>query len=377
LFAVTGHSYNLSAILIVCECPVPSKLFEPITIRNTTFKNRIAMSPMCMHSALPGGRISDFHLVHYGARALGGAGLVMLETAAVLPNGPIGPGDIGIWDDAHVEGLSRLAQIIHKMGGKAGSQIGHAGRQLGIEGRSVAPSAVPFTAESKVPEALGIEEIEAIVEAFRQGARRARQAGFDVIEIHCAHGYLLNEFLSPLANLRTDAYGGSHENRYRIVRDTINAVRSEWEGPLFVRISSTDYVEGGNTPDDFLLYGKWMKEQGVDLIDCSSGGIAMIKVNTYPNYQVPAAELLRRHLGVMTGAVGLIETGRQAEEILRNGRADMVFVGREMLKDPFWARTAADDLRVPLEVPPPYTRYGSAWQRAIVPPPAAPTTVQL
>jgi len=354
-----------------------TKLFEPLVIRGTEFKNRIAMSPMCMHSAGDDGKITDFHLVHYGARALGGAGLVMLETASVLPNGPIGPGDIGIWEDAHIVGLSRLVGVIHKMGGRAGAQIGHAGRQLGIPGRSVAPSAVPFTEKSQIPSALSVEEIQLTIEAFRQAARRAREAGFDVIEIHCAHGYLLHEFLSPLANIRTDEYGGSHENRYRIVRETIDAVRSEWEGPLFLRISSTDYVEGGNRPEDFLIYGKWMKEQSIDLIDCSSGGIAMIKVGSYPNYQVPAAELIRREVGIMTGAVGLIETGRQAEEILQNGRADMVFIGREMLKDPFWPRTAADDLRISLPVPPPYTRYGSAWQRAVTPPPAAPLTERI
>ncbi|MEF9993062.1 MAG: NADPH dehydrogenase NamA [Acinetobacter sp.] len=340
-------------------------LLQPITIRNTEFKNRIAMSPMCMHSATAAGYITDFHLVHYGARALGGAGLIMLETASVLPNGPIGPGDIGIWDDSHVEGLSRVIDVIQRFGAKAGAQLGHAGRQLGIDLPSIAPSAIPFTAESRVPQEMSLEQIQEVVEAFRLGAARAKKAGFDVIEIHCAHGYLLNEFLSPLANKRTDLYGGSHENRYRIVREVIDAVRSEWDGPLFLRISSTDYVEGGNTPEDFLIYAQWMKEQDIDLIDCSSGGIAMVPVNTYPNYQVPAAELLRKELNIMTGAVGLIETGRQAEEILQNGRADIVLVGREMLKDPFWARTAADDLKTEITVPSQYTRYGSAWQRTM------------
>lgn len=339
-------------------------LFEPITINGVQFRNRIAMSPMCMHSASDDGETNDFHVIHYGARALGGAGLVMLETAAVLPNGPIGPGDIGIWDDRHIEGLSRVTAAIQRFGAKAGAQIGHAGRQLGIDLPSIAPSAIPFTAESRVPQAMSVEQIKEVIRAFGEGARRAREAGFDVIEIHCAHGYLLNQFLSPLANTRTDEYGGSQENRYRIVREVIDAVRREWSGPLFLRISSTDYAEGGNRPEDFLLWGKWMKEQGIDLIDCSSGGIAMVQVNTYPNYQVPAAELLRRELDIKTGAVGLIETGRQAEEILQNGRADMVLVGREMLKDPFWARTAADDLNAVMPVPPQYTRYGSGWQRS-------------
>ncbi|MBK0031274.1 NADPH dehydrogenase NamA [Erwinia sp. S43] len=339
-------------------------LFEPITINGVQFRNRIAMSPMCMHSASDDGETNDFHVIHYGARALGGAGLVMLETAAVLPNGPIGPGDIGIWDDRHIEGLSRVTSAIQRFGAKAGAQIGHAGRQLGIDLPSIAPSAIPFTAESRVPQAMSVEQIKQVIRAFGEGARRAREAGFDVIEIHCAHGYLLNQFLSPLANTRTDEYGGSQENRYRIVREVIDAVRREWNGPLFLRISSTDYAEGGNRPEDFLLWGKWMKEQGIDLIDCSSGGIAMVQVNTYPNYQVPAAELLRRELDIKTGAVGLIETGRQAEEILQNCRADIVLVGREMLKDPFWARTAADDLNAVMPVPPQYTRYGSGWQRS-------------
>ncbi len=353
---------------------MPAKLFEPITIGGVTLKNRIAMSPMCMHSGDEVGCVTDFHLVHYGARALGGAGLVFLETTAILPNGMIGQGDIGIWDDAQVAGLAKVVKVIQRFDAKAGCQLGHAGRQLGVPGPSIAPSPIPFTTDSQVPHELDVRGIKEVVEAFRQGARRAREAGFDVVEVHTAHGYLLNEFLSPLANHRTDQYGGSHENRYRIVREVIDAVRTEWKGPLFVRISSTDYTEGGNTPDDFLTYGRWMKEQGVDLIDCSSGGIKMVKVNSYPAYQVPAAELLRRELGIMTGGVGLIETGLQAEEIVQNGRADIVLVGREMLKDPFWARTAADQLRTPIPVPPQYTRYGSVWQRSQPPVASAPLT---
>ncbi|HEX7854752.1 MAG TPA: NADPH dehydrogenase NamA [Sphingobium sp.] len=353
---------------------MPVKLFEPITIRNVEFRNRIAMSPMCMHSAEEDGFVTDFHIVHYGSRALGGAGLIFLETTAIMDNGLIGPGDIGIWSNHHVAGLTRLTDVIHRFGAKAGCQLGHAGRQLGVQGRSVAASAIPFTPESRVPEALTIEGIKELVKAFRDGARRAKEAGFDVIEIHTAHGYLLNGFLSPLTNHRTDEYGGSHENRFRVVGEVIDAVRSQWDGPLFLRISSTDYVEGGNTPDDFVIYGKWMKERGIDLIDCSSGGTAMIKVDSYPNYQVPAAEKIRREVGIMTGGVGLIENGRQAEEIIRNGRADIVLIGREMLKEPFWARNAADDLRTELPVPPQYTRYGSAWQRSQPAPPAAPLT---
>mgnify|MGYP004707774031 FL=1 len=338
------------------------KLFEPITIRNLTLKNRIAMSPMCMHSAAEDGCISDFHLAHYGARALGGAGLIFLETLAVQANGLINAGDLGIWDDTHVPGLSRVVEIIHKMGAMAGAQIGHGGRLLGVETLpAVAPSALPYANGYRTPLALSEAAIFEMVASFQVAAKRARMSGFDVLEIHTAHGYLLNEFLSPLANRRGDQWGGNHENRYRIVRHIIDAVKTEWDDPLFVRISSTDYAEGGNTPEDFLTYGRWMKEQGVDLIDCSSKGIAPAKVTSFPGYQVPAATLLKEKLGVMTGAVGLIETGDLAEDIVHNGRADIVLIGRAMLRDPFWARTAADQLRTQIPVPPQYTRYDAWW----------------
>ena len=354
-----------------------TKLFQPLSIRGVEFRNRIAMSPMCMHSADDDAKVTQFHHIHYGARALGGAGLIFLESAAVSKNGLIGPGDLGIWSDDHTPGLAGLVQTVQGFGAKVGCQLGHAGRKHDIDpSAAVAPSAIPFTENSPVPRAMEIDDIKEVVDAFQAAAQRAKQAGFDVIEIHSAHGYLLSEFLSPLANQRTDEYGGSHENRYRIVREVIDAVREVWSGPLFVRVSTTDYVEGGNTPEDFLIFGRWMKEQGVDLIDCSSGGLAMVKVDSYPGYQVPAAELLRREVGIMTGAVGLIETGRHAEEILRDGRADMVLVGRDMLKDPFWARSAADELKVPISVPPQYTRYGSAWQRTQAPVPAAPLTAK-
>lgn len=350
-----------------------STLLEPFTIRGVSFRNRIVMSPMCMHSATADGVATDFHVMHYGSRALGGAGLVMTETAAVAPNGPIGPGDLGIWDDVQIPNLRRIVDAVHLVGGRIGVQIGHAGRQLGLpELTAVAPSAIAWGPDSRVPEELTQKGIAEIVEAFRAAAVRATKAGFDVLEVHAAHGFLLNEFLSPISNKRTDEYGGDHAGRYRIVREVLDAVRTEWEGPLFVRISSTDYVVGGNTPEDFIVFGKWMKEQGVDLIDASSGGSAPVKVSSFPGYQVPAAELIRREVGILTGAVGLIETGRQAEEILRNGRADLVFIGREMLKDPFWARTAADDLRLSIQPPAQYTRYGSAWQRTQPPLPAAP-----
>ncbi len=340
-----------------------SLLLSPLELNGLKLRNRVVMSPMCMHMAAEDGFVTDWHRVHYGARAQGQAGLIFPETLAVAKDARIGEGDLGIWSDDHVTGLKSLVHLLHSFGAKVGAQIGHAGRNADLPNVArVAPSAIPFTEQSPVPRALEVEEIAALVKDFGKGARRALEAGFDVLEIHAAHGYLLNEFLSPLANTRTDAYGGDAERRYRIVREIIDEVRLVWgDRPLFVRISSTDYAEGGNTPESFLEYGRWMKEQGVDLIDCSSGGIKMIKVNTYPNYQVPASELLRRELNIATSAVGLIQDGRQAEEILQNGRADLVFVGRQMLRDPFWVRTAADDLKEYIEIPKSYTRYGAVW----------------
>ncbi len=340
-----------------------SLLLSPFQIKNLKLKNRVVMSPMCMHSADEDGFVTHWHHVHYGARALGQAGLIFPETLAVDKDGRIGQGDLGIWSDDHVAGLRGLVDALHGFGAKVGAQIGHAGRNADLPGIvRIAPSAISFTAQSPVPREIVAEEIPELVKSFGRAARRASDAGFDVLEIHAAHGYLLNQFLSPLANTREDGYGGDAGRRYRLLREIIDEVKLHWgERPLFVRISSTDYSEGGNTPDSFLEYGRWMKEQGVDLIDCSSGGIRMIKVKSYPGYQVPAAELLRKQVGIATGAVGLIQTGRQAEEILRNGRADLVFVGRQMLRDPFWVRSAADDLKAHIDTPAPYTRYGSVW----------------
>lgn len=340
-----------------------SLLLSPFEFKGLKLKNRVVMSPMCMHSAKEDGFVTDWHHVHYGARAQGQTGLIFPETLAVHKDARIGEGDLGVWSDEHIPGLKGLVDLLHSFGAKVGAQIGHGGRNADLAGVTrVAPSAIPFTEESPVPRALTVEEIPELVKSFGLAAQRVLEAGFDVLEIHAAHGYLLNTFLSPLSNTRDDEYGGDAKRRYRILGEIIDEVKQVWgERPLFVRISSTDYYEGGNTPEDFLEYGRWMKEQGVDLIDCSSGGIKMLKVKSYPGYQVPAAELLRRELGIATGAVGLIHTGRQTEEILQNGRADLVFIGREMLRDPFWVRSAADDLKVRIEIPAPYTRYGSVW----------------
>ena len=287
-----------------------SMLLSKYTIAGLELRNRVVMSPMCMHSAGEDGFINDWHKVHYGARAQGQVGLIFPETLAIEPGGRIAPGDLGIWSDAHVAGLTELVTLLHSFGTKVGAQIGHGGRSVDLPGFTlIAPSAIAFSETRPVPTALSMEEIGQVVQSFADAARRAKQAGFDVLEIHTAHGYLLNEFLSPVANVRTDEYGGDPERRYRIVGEVIAAVKVHWNGPLFVRISSSDYVAGGNTPESFLYYGKRMKEQGVHLIDCSSGGIAPVKVATFPNYQVPASGSAERVSGELRMPSCIMATG--------------------------------------------------------------------
>lgn len=340
-----------------------SMLLAPFDLKGLSLRNRVVMSPMCMHSAGEDGFVTDWHRVHYGARALGQVGLIFPETLAVEKDGRIGPGDLGVWSDAHVEGLRSLVSGLHGFGAKVGAQIGHAGRASALPGvELLAPSAVPFLENGPVPRAMSKAEITQMVAAFGRAAQRVSDAGFDVLEIHGAHGYLLNEFLSPLANLRTDEYGVDPAGRYRMLGEIITEVKKYWgDRPLFVRVSTNDYAEGGNVPDSFIAYATWMKAQGVDLVDCSSGGIKMVRVNSYPGYQVPAAALIRREVGIATGAVGLIKSAKQAESILQVGSADLVFVGRQLLREPFWVRAAADELAEHIATPVQYTRYGSVW----------------
>lgn len=328
-------------------------LFQPYQIKDMTLRNRIVMSPMCMYSADEAGRVQDWHLVHYATRAVGGVGLILLEATAVEPRGRISDYDLGIWSDDHLPGLEKLVRLIHAHGAKVGIQLAHAGRKGKLKrDKIVAPSAIRFDDSFDVPEALSEEGIRQVVQAFCDGARRALAVGMDVIEIHAAHGYLLNQFLSPITNRRTDAYGGSFEGRTRLLRDVIRAVREVWpeEKPLFLRLSCEDYVEGGLTLDDHVEIARMAKAEGVDLIDCSSGGIvpkAPAKVG--PGYQVPFAERIRREVGIATGAVGLLTLPEQGEEILLNGRADLVFLGRELLRNPYWPLQAARKLGVEVD----------------------------
>ncbi|WHY90428.1 NADPH dehydrogenase NamA [Neobacillus cucumis] len=333
------------------------KLFSPYTIKGVTLKNRIVMSPMCMYSSHnEDGHIQNWHLTHYTSRAVGKVGLIIVEATAVTPQGRISPQDLGIWSDEHVEGFKELVSLMKEHGAKTGIQLAHAGRKAVLEGEILAPSALAYNEKSKTPKEMTVAEIAETVDAFKKGAERAANAGFDVIEIHGAHGYLVNEFLSPLSNKRTDEYGGSAENRYRFLREVIDAVKTVWDGPLFVRVSAHDYNEEGLIPEDYVTFSKWMKEQGVDLIDVSSGAVVPARINVYPGYQVKFAETIKHDAEIATGAVGLITSPIQAEEILQNDRADLVFLARELLRDPYWPRTAAKELGEEIEAPVQYKR---------------------
>ncbi|MBP2240785.1 NADPH2 dehydrogenase [Cytobacillus eiseniae] len=334
-----------------------AKLFTPFTIKDTTIKNRIVMAPMCMYSCPnEDGIVQNWHKTHYTSRAVGQVGLIIIEATAVTPQGRISPNDLGIWSDDHIAGLKELTDLMKEHGTTTGIQLAHAGRKAVLEGEILAPSAIAFNEKSKRPKEMTKEEIQDTIEAFKLGAERAKKAGFEIIEIHGAHGYLINEFLSPLSNQRTDEYGGSAENRYRLLHEIIEAIKTVWEGPLFVRVSANDYHEDGLTPQDYVQFAHWMKEQGIDLIDVSSGAVVPAKINVYPGYQVTYAEKIRAEANIPTGAVGLITSPLHAEEILQNERADLIFLARELLRDPYWPRRAAKELNTEINFPKQYER---------------------
>ncbi len=315
------------------------------------------MSPMCMYSSHnEDGHVQNWHRTHYTSRAVGQVGLIIVEATAITPQGRISPQDLGIWSDDHVDGFQELVALGKEHGAKMGIQLAHAGRKAVLEGEILAPSALPFNEKMKTPKEMTKTDIADTVEAFKTGAERAAKAGFDVIEIHGAHGYLINEFLSPLSNKRSDEYGGSTENRYRLLREVIDAIKTVWNGPLLVRVSAHDYHEEGLTAEDYITFAEWMKEQDVDLIDVSSGAVVPAPIHVYPGYQVPYSETIKKGADISTGAVGLITSGIQAEEILQNDRADLVFLARELLRDPYWPRTAAKELGISIEAPKQYER---------------------
>jgi len=360
-------------------------LFDPLAIRDLTFANRVFVSPMCQYSSSDG-YANDWHLVHLGSRAVGGAGLVFTEATAVLPEGRISPQDLGIWADDHIEMLNRIVRFIHEQGSVAGMQLAHAGRKASTrrpwethgtvpesEGgwtKVVAPSASAFADGYPEPRALTRDGIQEVVSAFATAALRACRAGFRVLEIHAAHGYLIHEFLSSLSNNRDDDYGGSFENRTRMCREIVAAVRSSWpkELPLFLRISATDWVQRGWDIEQTVKLAKQLKGMGVDLIDCSSGGnMPHANIPVGPGYQVSFAERIRREAEIMTGAVGLITSSVQAEHIIRTQQADAVIMAREFLRDPYWSLRAAKKLDQPIAWPVQYLRAAPRGAQPRVP----------
>ena len=348
-------------------------LFDTPTFGDVTLRNRIVVSPMCEYSAVDGVP-DDWHLVHLGSRAVGGAGLVFTEATAVSPEGRISPGDTGLWNDVQRDAWARIAGFVAAQGAAPGIQLAHAGRKgsthvpwrggkalAASEGAwtPVAPSAIAFDGDYPMPVALDAAGIAKVVADFRAAAQRARDAGFRIIEIHAAHGYLLHEFLSPLSNRRDDDYGGSLENRARIAREVVAAVREVWPAPrpLFVRVSATDWAPGGWDIDETVELARMLKRDGVDVIDCSSGGtVPHPAIPLGPGYQVPFAARVRRETGIATAAVGLITEARQADEIVARGDADLIVMAREMLRDPYFPRRAAKELGVSITPPVQYER---------------------
>jgi len=348
-----------------------SKLLSPLTIRNTTLKNRITISPMCQYSSVDG-FANDWHLVHLGSRAVGGAGLVMQEATAVSPEGRITYADMGLWKDEHVERLQQIVAFIHAQGALAGIQLAHAGRKAShqrpwdggkfiptneLNGwQTVAPSPIPFNESEEAPGELDKAGIQKIIDDFVAATERAVKVGYDVIEIHGAHGYLFHQFYSPLSNKRTDEYGGNFKNRAKLLLEVTDAVRSVWgnDKPLFVRLSATDWTEGGWEVEDSVILSAMLKERGVDLIDTSSGGnVPHVKIPLKPGYQVEFAERIKAEAGILTGAVGLITNPQQADMILEKEQADIILIARESLRDPNFplhaAQTLGDELPWPVQ----------------------------
>ncbi|MBO9657803.1 MAG: NADPH dehydrogenase NamA [Chitinophagaceae bacterium] len=351
-----------------------SILFSPLSIKDVTFRNRIVVSPMCQYSSQDG-FANDWHLVHLGSRAVGGAGLIIQEATAVSPEGRISYADMGIWSDEHIAPLKRINAFIHEHGSIAGIQLAHAGRKASTERpwdgnqqikegdnswQPVAPSAIPFRESDIAPSPLSVADIRELVDQFRKAAARSLKAGFKVIEIHAAHGYLIHQFLSPFSNSREDQYGGSFENRIRFLLEIIEAVQTVWPAnlPLFVRVSATDWSEqGGWDPSQSVQLAGILKTKGVDLIDCSTGGLLpRVSIPVGPGYQVQFAELIKKEAGISTGAVGLITNAQQAEDILQKGQADLIFLARQLLRDPYFPLHAANELNAEVKWPEQYVR---------------------
>lgn len=332
-------------------------LFTPLKIKDVTIKNRIVMPPMCMYSAMDNGMATDFHVVHYATRAIGQLGLIIVESTGIEPDGRITNADLGIWDDEHVKGLKWITKQIHANGAVAAIQINHAGRKSKAAMDKKAPSAIAF-GEYEVPHAMTIDEINMLLENYKQAARRANEANFDILEVHAAHGYLIHEFISPLSNKRTDQYGGSTMNRARFLHQVLEAVRSEWpiEKPLSLRISAEDYIKEGIHPQEWADIIKDVPHGYIDIVHVSSGGLVPYNIDDYPGYQLMFAKKIKKETNLLVIAGGLIEDPVMANGVLEAMEADMIYFGRLALRDPYFPLRFASRMRYPLEWPEPYIR---------------------
>lgn len=335
-----------------------SRLFSSFKIKDLELKNRIVMAPMCMDSAVDG-YVNQWHHIHYSTRAIGGVGLIILEATGIEPGGRITDKDLGIWDDSQIEGLKEIVDSCHQYGSKIGIQINHGGRKSEVlTSPIIAPSAIAFNETYRVPTEMTKEDIKTTVTKFKEAAERSLKAGFDLIELHGAHGYLISQFLSPITNKREDEYGGSLENRVRFLKEVIEEVKTVWpeSKPLLLRVSAEDYVEGGNTGEIMAKLINLVKDYGIDMVDVSTGGVAPAKISTYPGYQIKQSEIIKETCSIPTIAGGLITSPDMAEEVLCNNRADLVFLGRELLRNPYWTLQAAKALDEDITWPIQYER---------------------
>lgn len=336
-----------------------SKLFSSFRLKNLEFKNRIVMAPMCMYTAKDDGLATEWHKIHYATRAIGGVGLIIQEATGVESRGRISDKDLGIWDDSQVENLKKIVETCKSYGAVMGIQLGHAGRKCEIQSlETIAPSPISFNEDYKIPKEMTKEDIKEVMESFRKASKRCLEIGYDIIELHGAHGYLINQFLSPLTNKRTDEYGGSLENRARFLKEVVKAIREIWpkEKAIILRISAEDYIKEGNHPEDLANIINLVKEDGIDIINVSSGGVVPARIKSYQGYQIKFAETIKENTNLPVIAGGLIISAHMAEEILQNDRADMIFLGRVLLRNPYWALQADYELDSEIVWPEQYAR---------------------
>ncbi len=334
-------------------------LFSEFQLKNLSLKNRIVMPPMCMYCAPEDGRATRWHVIHYATRAIGGAGLIIVEATGISPEGRLTSNDLGIWEDVQIKGLSEIVEAVHECGAKIGIQLNHGGRKCKARGVEIeAPSPFPYEEGDAVPKEMSKADIAETVSEFRNAAARAEKAGFDLIQIHAAHGYLLNEFLSPLTNQRTDEYGGSHENRVRLLGEVLDAVSSVWpeEKPIEVRITAEDYQDGGNHPEDLGRMLNLVKGKGLDSVNVSTGGLVPVVPETYPGYQVPSAGIIKGITDLSVAAGGMLSDPQEINQLIEHGKADMIYLGRELLRNPYWPLQAAKKLDCDIEWPKQYER---------------------